>query len=174
MSRINFDLKLIKGVVFDVDGVLSPSTIPMNDKGEPARMVNIKDGYAIQFAVKCGLKIAVISGATTKSLALRYNSLGVQDVYLKASKKLPVLLEWLEKEGLSLDEVAFCGDDIPDIRAMQAVALSVAPADAAVDVKAIATYITVARGGYGVARELLEEILKVRGQWMSDADAFGW
>jgi 3-deoxy-D-manno-octulosonate 8-phosphate phosphatase (KDO 8-P phosphatase) len=124
--------------------------------------------------VKCGLKIAVISGATTKSLALRYNSLGVQDVYLKASKKLPVLLEWLEKEGLSLDEVAFCGDDIPDIRAMQAVALSVAPADAAVDVKAIATYITVARGGYGVARELLEEILKVRGQWMSDADAFGW
>ena len=174
MSKIPFDLTRIKGVVFDVDGVLSPSTVPMNENGEPARMVNIKDGYALQLAVKSGVKIAIITGATTPSLNLRYNALGIKDVYLKASHKLAVLQEWADKEGLTFDELAFVGDDVPDIKCMEAVALSVCPADAAVDVRAISTYITNADGGYGVARELLEELLRVRGQWMSDAKAFGW
>jgi 3-deoxy-D-manno-octulosonate 8-phosphate phosphatase (KDO 8-P phosphatase) len=174
MSKTSFDLSKLKGIVFDIDGVLSPSTIPMNDAGVPMRMVNIKDGYAMQLAVKCGLKIAIITGANTESIKVRYNALGIDDVYLKAAEKLPILEEWLSKEGLSAHEVAYCGDDIPDIIPMRKVALAVAPADAAHEVKQIAHYITTANGGYGVARELLEQVLRAKRLWMNDSKAFGW
>lgn len=174
MSRIDYDLTAIKGIAFDVDGVLSPSTITMDENGIPQRMVNIKDGYALQLAVKMGLNIAIITGAYTESIALRYRALGITDIYLKASEKLPVLEEWMDRRGLSAHEVAFVGDDIPDILAMQNVGLPVAPADAAADVKPVACFITKSNGGYGVARELLEEILKAKDVWMTDSGAFGW
>lgn len=174
MSKISYNLRQIKGVVFDVDGVLSPSTIPMSADGEPQRMVNIKDGYAMQLAVKCGLKIAIITGARNESIDVRYRALGLDDIYLGASKKLPVLTEWMARHSLASAEVAYVGDDIPDIPAMRAVGLRVAPRDAAMEVKDIASFITMANGGYGVARELLEEILKVKGYWLDDIKAFGW
>jgi 3-deoxy-D-manno-octulosonate 8-phosphate phosphatase (KDO 8-P phosphatase) len=174
MSKTNFDLSTIRGVIFDVDGVLSPSTIPMNDDGVPMRMVNIKDGYAVQLAVKRGLKIAIITGANTPSIAVRYNALGIEDVYLKAAEKVPIMQQWLKKEKLKPQEVAYCGDDIPDIPAMQKVGLAVAPADAAHEVKEIAYYVTHAQGGYGVARELIEQILRAKDMWINDNKAFGW
>lgn len=174
MSKIAYDLSRIKGVVFDVDGVLSPSTIPMDADGHPSRMVNIKDGYALQLAVKRGIHIAIITGADTPALKVRYQGLGITDIYLKAAHKEPVLREWMALRGLRPDEVAYVGDDIPDIKPMQVCGLSVCPADAAVDVKAISLYISPVTGGYGVARDLLEQLLRVRGEWMSDHKAFGW
>ena len=174
MSRINYNLKQIKALAFDVDGVLSPSTIPMSPEGLPMRMANLKDGYAMQHAVKQGLEMAIITGANTKSIIERYGALGVRDVFIGASAKLPVLKKWLADKGIDPAETAYCGDDIPDIQPMQHVGLAVAPADAAPEVKNIAKYITTASGGYGVARELIEQIMRAKGQWMHDADAFGW
>lgn len=174
MSRIDYPLSKIKAVVFDIDGVLSPSTIPLDINGMPTRMVNIKDGYAIQLAVKQGLHIGIISGATTPSLRTRYEGLGVTDIELGVQMKLPRLLCWMEKLGLHPDETAYVGDDIPDFEALRAVGLAVVPADAAPEVKAVATYISPVNGGYGVARDLLEQIMKVQGCWMSSHEAFGW
>lgn len=174
MSKTDFNLAAIRAVVFDVDGVLSPSTVSMDDDGVPCRMVNIKDGYAMQHAVKQGLKLAIITGANTKSIVERYGALGVHDVFIGASAKLPVLKKWLADKGIDPAETAYCGDDIPDIQPMQHVGLAVAPADAAPEVKNIAKYITTASGGYGVARELIEQIMRAKGQWMHNADAFGW
>ena len=174
MSKTDYPLNLIEAVVFDVDGVLSPSTVPMDSDGMPLRMVNIKDGYAIQHAAKCGLQMAIISGGNSESVRQRYNMLGIQDVFLGAGKKLDVLRKWMEEKGLQPEQVAFCGNDIPDIPSLRYVGLSVCPADAASEVREVSRYITAANGGYGVARELLEQIMRVRGQWMHDADAFGW
>lgn len=174
MSRINYDLRLIKAIAFDVDGVLSPSTIPLHPDGVPMRMVNIKDGYALQLAVKHGYKIAIITGADTEAIRVRFAGLGVEDIYLKAGQKVPCLKEWMAKYGLKPEEVAYVGDDIPDFEVMQMVGLSVAPADAADDIKEIATYISPCQGGEGVGRDLLEQIMRVRGDWMSTAKAFGW
>lgn len=174
MSRINYDLRLIKAIAFDVDGVLSPSTIPLHPDGAPMRMVNIKDGYALQLAVKHGYKIAIITGADTEAVKVRFANLGIEDIYLKASVKVPLLQEWMSKHNLHPDEVAYVGDDIPDYEAMKMVGLSVAPADAADDIKEIATYISPCNGGYGVGRDLLEQIMRVRGDWMTSAKAFGW
>lgn len=80
----------------------------------------------------------------------------------------------MAKEGLTPDEVAYTGDDIPDIEAMRHAGLAIAPADAAPEVKETAGYISPVAGGYGVARDLIEQVLRDRGEWMSDAKAFGW
>ncbi|MCM1377317.1 MAG: HAD-IIIA family hydrolase [Clostridium sp.] len=174
MSGINYDLKRIRAVAFDVDGVLSPSTIPMSSEGEPLRMVNIKDGYALQLAVKCGLHIAIITGGNTRAVEKRYNSLGIKDIYQKAAHKLPVLQEWMKKNNLKPEEVAYMGDDIPDLKCLRYVGLPCCPYDAVWEVKDTCLYISPYTGGYGCGRDLLEQILKANGHWLSDAKAFGW
>lgn len=174
MSKINYDLTKIKGIVFDIDGVLSPSTIPLGENGSPRRMVNIKDGYALQLAVKHGYKVAIITGSDSEAVKIRFNALGIKDVYLKAAMKLPLLREWMNKEGLCPENVAYAGDDIPDYESMKAVGLPVCPADAATDIKRISRYISKVNGGEGIARDLLEQIMRVNGDWMTTEKAFGW
>lgn len=174
MSKIDYNLEHIRAVVFDVDGVLSPSTIPLGTDGMPCRMVNIKDGYAIQLACKHGIRIAIITGADSEAIVKRFTALGIKDIYTKVAHKLPLLDEWIKANGLSSDEVAFVGDDIPDYQCMKHVGLPVAPADAAIDIRQIARYISPVTGGHGVARDLLEEIMRAQGLWMTTDKAFGW
>lgn len=174
MSKIDYDLSKIRGIAFDVDGVLSPSTIPMSAEGVPLRMANLKDGYAMQLAVKSGLKLAIITGANVPSIPGRFNVIGVQHIYMGVADKLPVFNEWLAEVGLEADEVAYVGDDIPDIPVLRACGLPVAPRDGANEVKSVAKFISTADGGHGVARELLEEIMKVQGHWLDADKAYGW
>lgn len=174
MSRTPYDLSKIRGIAYDVDGVLSPQTIPLGADGMPTRMVNIRDGYAMQLAAKRGLKQAIITGGNSEAITERFNALGIKDVYLKASVKLPILEEWMRREGLKPEEVAFIGDDIPDIPVLQRVGLAVCPRDAAPEVRKVAMYISPVNGGYGVARDLLEQVLAAKGEWLSDIHAFGW
>ena len=174
MSKINYDLGKIKGVVFDVDGVLSPALVPLGADGTPQRMANIKDGYALQLAVRKGLKIAIISGASGEGLAERFKYLGINDVYLKAGVKRKLLEGWMNVNGLSAEEVAYAGDDVPDRECMECVGLPVAPADSCVDILRVARYISPVNGGYGVARDLLEEILRAQNLWPDTDKACGW
>lgn len=174
MSKIDYNLKVIKGIVFDVDGVLSPSTIPLSPNGTPSRMVNVKDGYAMQLAVKMGYKIAIMTGADCEAYRTRLNSLGIKDVFLKTAIKITCLKTWIEANGLIPSEVAFVGDDIPDYESMNYVGLSIAPSDAAVDILQMATYISPAKGGEGVARDFLEQLMRNNGQWLNAEKAFGW
>lgn len=174
MSGINYDLKKIRAIAFDVDGVLSASTIPLHPNGEPMRMVNIKDGYAIQLAVKMGLQMAIITGGKTEAVRKRFEGLGVQDVVMGAAVKITALQEWMQKYGLQPDEVAFMGDDIPDLEVMQAVGLPCAPNDAAPEAISIAKYVSPYNGGYGCGRDLIEQILKAQDKWLADRRAFGW
>ncbi len=126
MSAIDYDLKKIKAFAFDVDGVLSPSTIPLSSEGEPLRMVNIKDGYALQLAVKYGYEIAIITGGTSFAVKTRYEGLGITNIFQGSAKKLPVLTAWMESKGLEPDEVAYMGDDIPDLQAPYRIAVCAA------------------------------------------------
>lgn len=174
MSAIDYDLRMIAGVAFDVDGVLSPSTIPMAADGEPLRMVNIKDGYALQLAVKCGLKIAIITGARSRAIEVRYSGLGITDIFTGASRKIDIFNRWITDNALTPEQVAFVGDDVPDYEPMMAAGLAVSPADACPDILSIARYVAPCNGGYGVARDLIEQILRAKGLWMTGAKAFGW
>lgn len=171
---IDYDLTKIKGIVFDVDGVLSPTVIPMYPDGEPMRMVNVKDGYAMQLAVKKGLLIAILSGARTRAVQVRFENLGVSDVLLGVPVKLPVFEQWMSTHGLKAEQVAYVGDDIPDLQVMHAAGLAVASADAAPEVRQAAGYVSPCQGGYGVARDLLEQVMRAQGLWLDDHRAFGW
>lgn len=174
MSGINYDLKRIRAFAFDVDGVLSASSIPLHPSGEPMRVINIKDGYAMQLAVKLGYDVAIITGGRTEAVRKRFEGLGVKDLYLGAAVKISVYDEWLAKRGLKDEEVAFMGDDIPDMEVMRRVGLAAAPADACADIIDVADYVSPCAGGMGCARDLIEHVLRARGDWMKDRHAFGW
>jgi 3-deoxy-D-manno-octulosonate 8-phosphate phosphatase (KDO 8-P phosphatase) len=171
---INYNLKKIKAIVFDVDGVLSAETITMAATGEPLRTVNIKDGYAIQLAQKMGLRIAILTGGNTSAIRTRYENLGVQDIYMKCSVKITTFEEFLEKYQLSADEVIYVGDDIPDYEVMKRCGCPCCPADACSDIKVISLYVSDRKGGYGCGRDIVEQVLRAQGKWLSDAKAFGW
>lgn len=160
--------------MFDVDGVLSTSTIPMDNDGQPIRSLNIKDGYAVQLAVKKGLNIAIITGGKTEQIRRRYESLGVKHIYIGSSVKMKDYEDLLQKTGVTDDEVLYMGDDIPDYEIMQRVGLPCCPADAAPEIKAISKYVSPCMGGYGCGRDVIEQVLKAHGKWMDDKIAFGW
>lgn len=171
---INYELDKIKAVVFDVDGVLSRETIVLSSEGEPLRTVNIKDGYAIQLAQKLGLRIAILTGGKTEAVRKRYAGLGVEDIYMGCAIKVTTYREFLQKYQLKAEEVMYVGDDIPDYEVMRLSGCPCCPADACADIKEISTYVSDRKGGDGVGRDVLEQVLRAQGKWLSDAKAFGW
>lgn len=174
MSAIDYDLKRIKGIAFDVDGVLSASIVPIDISGEPLRMMNIKDGYAIQFAIKQGLNIAIITGCNSQAVYTRFKELGVKDIYMSSAIKMPDLIDWMEKHRFEPENVAYMGDDIPDIQLMNSVGLSAAPQDAATDIRLIAKYISPLKGGEGCGRDLIEQVLRAQNKWLNGEEAYRW
>lgn len=173
-KMINYDLSLIRAIVFDVDGVLSRSTINMDEGGQPVRTINIKDGYAMQLAQKLGLRLAIMTGGHSEAIRKRYSYLGVKDIYMDCSVKITSYEQFLKDSGLTDEAVMYVGDDIPDYEVMRRCGCSCCPADACSDIMAIATYVSSARGGEGVARDVIEQVLRAQGLWLKDAKAFGW
>lgn len=171
---INYDLKRIKAIIFDVDGVLSAETITLAADGEPLRTVNIKDGYAIQLAVKMGLRMVILTGGKTEAVRLRYQRLGVEDIYMGCAVKVKTYEEFLRKYGLADADVMYMGDDIPDIEIMRRVGCPVCPQDACADVKDVSLYVSPCKGGHGCGRDVIEQTLRAQGKWLSNEKAFGW
>ncbi len=171
---INYDLKRVRAVIFDVDGVLSSQTIPLHPCGEPMRTVNIRDGYAIQLAQKLGLRIVILTGGKTDSIRKRYEGLGVEDIYMGCAVKIKTYDEFLAKYGLSDEEIIYMGDDIPDYEIMSRVGCPVCPADACSDIKKISVYVSHLAGGEGCGRDVIEQVLRAKGLWLNGSEAFGW
>ncbi len=176
MSTINYDLSKIKALVFDVDGVLSANVIPMSMEGEPMRTVNIKDGYSIHLAIKQAVLVGIITGGRTEAVRKRFLALGVaaEDIYMGSSVKIHDYKDFRERHGLKDEEILYMGDDIPDMEVMRHCGLPCCPKDAAPEIKAVSRYISYANGGYGCGRDVVEQVLKVKGLWMADENAFGW
>ena len=174
MSSINYDLTRIKAFVFDVDGVLSREVIPLSPDGDPMRTVNIKDGYALQLAVKKGYHVAIITGAYTEAVRVRFSRLGITHIYLKSAIKIRDYQDFLSKTGVQPEEVMYAGDDIPDYEVMRRCGCPCCPADAADEIKGISLYVSHAAGGCGCVRDVVEQVLRAQGLWMSDETAFGW
>ncbi len=171
---IPYDLSKIKLLAFDIDGVLSAATSPMGDDGQPMRTINVKDGYAIRLAMKCGLPIAIITGGISDAIRQRYEVLGCRDVHLGCSKKTEAYEHLLHKYNISDENVLYMGDDIPDYEVMQRCGCPCCPKDAATEIRETAIYVSHYAGGHGCGRDVVEQVLKAQGRWMADKDAFEW
>ena len=160
---INYDLKKIKAIVFDVDGVLSRQTITLASTGEPLRTVNIKDGYAFSWPQKVGVRIVILTGGTTEAYPQAIMRDWAQDIYMGCAVKINTYDAFLEKYQLSDEEIIYVGDDIPDYEVMRRCGCPCCPADACSDISEISCYVSSANGGEGVGRDIVEQVLVPRG-----------
>jgi len=173
MANFKEDLVRIKAFIFDIDGVLSLQTISLNSFGIPSRTVNLRDGYALQLAVKKGYHIGIISGSSSKEYLRRLKLLGVSDVFLNSRKKIDHFNTFLKKHNLDRSDVLYMGDDIPDYEVMKIAGVPVCPSDADSEIKQISAYISDRKGGEGCARDVIEQVLRLHDNWM-DSEAFTW
>ncbi len=173
MTNFKEELQNVKAFVFDIDGVLSTQTIALSVWGIPLRTVNLRDGYAIQLAVKKGYHVGVISGANSKEYIKRLKTLGVNDIYLNSRTKKESINELVRKWNIDIRNVLYMGDDIPDFEVMKMVGLPACPSDADSEIKQISVYISDKRGGEGCVRDVIEQTLRLHNNWM-DYEAFSW
>lgn len=160
----------IKAFVLDVDGVLTDSTILVLNDGQQVRKMNIKDGYALQLAIKKGYKILVISGGTSEAVKHRMQKLGIDDVHMQVTDKKEILLKFVAQHKLLWEEVLYMGDDIPDLQVMKMAGMACCPADAVAEIRQVSHYISHVAGGQGCVRDVLEKVLKLNDHWQHDVE----
>lgn len=167
MSNVNFKEKLkdIKCFIFDVDGVLTNGMLHVTNDGKLLRAMNIKDGYALQLAVKKGYRVVIISGGKDEGVVIRLKNLGVSDIYVGIGNKLQQLLTVMQEHHLTSAQLLYMGDDMPDAEAMKNCAIATCPYDAAPQIRDICHYISPVKGGDGCARDIIEQVLTLNNDW---------
>lgn len=167
MGFFKEELKNVRAFVFDVDGVLSKDTSPLNKYGDPVRTSNVKDGFAIRNAVAFGYPVAVITGGYLESVRIRHEKLGVKYYYDKVRDKVECLQDFMAKTGIDAKHILFMGDDLVDYKVMLEVGIPVCPKDAVADIKAISIYISDKDGGEGCVRDVIEQTLRAQNKWFT-------
>lgn len=173
MSNYKELLREVNTFIFDYDGVLTDGSVLLLENGEALRTANVKDGYALQLAIKKNYHVVIISGGTAESIRKRFDALNVKDVFLGVEKKILIYDEYISQNHLLPEHVLYMGDDIPDYEVMLKAGVPSCPADAAQEIKAISKYISHFDGGKGCVRDVIEQVLKIQGKWMND-DAYHW
>lgn len=168
MHEIKKLLRSIKAFVFDVDGVFTDSTIMLHPGGGFIRMMNVKDGFAVQHAVKMGYHIAVITGSRSAMIRRRFSYLGVRDIYMRSSSKTVDFNKFSAKYNLEKENILYMGDDLPDYEVMTKAGFPCCPTDAAEEIKQISVYISDRKGGEGCVRDVIEQVMRVQGKWMNN------
>ena len=165
MTIDSFSFRQVTTFIFDIDGVLTDGTILLLENGLQARRMSIKDGYALQLAVKSGYRVLAVSGSSPSPVIDRLQKLGVKDVHMGLLDKKAFIISYLEKNKISARNVLYMGDDIPDLPAMSIVGISSCPADAAPEILAAAQYVSAFAGGYGCVRDVIEKVLRPNDHW---------
>ena len=158
-------LNNITTFVFDVDGVLTDSSVHVTPTGEMLRIMNIRDGFAMTAAIESGYHVCIISGGNNEGVRIRLQNLGITNIYLATPDKVATFNEFIKEYKINPEHVLYMGDDIPDYHVMQLVGLATCPQDASPEIKAICKYISHKKGGRGAVREIIEQVMKVQGKW---------
>ena len=173
MSNFKEELGKVKAFVFDVDGVLSNAKIYLHPGSELMRSMNIKDGYALQYAVRKGYPVCIITGGNSAAVEQRFRTLGIKEIYLKSRNKEEDLEDFLSGKDFGLENILYMGDDLPDYRVMKKVGFPTCPSDAVEEIKSVSVYISDKAGGEGCVRDVIEQVLRLHGNWMHE-EAFTW
>ncbi|MFM7079732.1 MAG: KdsC family phosphatase [Bacteroidota bacterium] len=158
-------LSVVNTFVFDVDGVLTDGSLLVMPDGEFLRRMNIRDGYAMQLAIKKGYRMAIISGGHSSGVPVRLKRLGVQEVHMGVSDKLSTFNQVLSKLNSTPEQVLVMGDDMPDLPMLNNCGVPCCPADAAVEVRNASIYVSTINGGHGCVRDVIEQVLRLQGNW---------
>jgi 3-deoxy-D-manno-octulosonate 8-phosphate phosphatase (KDO 8-P phosphatase) len=167
MSFFKDDLKQVRAMLFDVDGVLSSDSSPIDANGDPMRTANVKDGFAIRLAIEGGFVIGVITGGAQQRVKLRHQKLGVVYYYDNVRDKTASLEDFISKTGIPATEILFMGDDLVDYEIMQKVGIATCPSDAVPEIKLISRYVSDRKGGEGCVRDVIEQVMRAQGKWFS-------
>ncbi|MBQ1951616.1 MAG: HAD-IIIA family hydrolase [Alistipes sp.] len=170
MGNFKEDIARIEAMVFDVDGVMTDGRIIPTAEGDFIRCYNCKDGYALAYAIRHGYRVCVITGGYGKILERRLRMLGMQDFYIDCMDKITTLREYMKKYDLKPENVLYMGDDIPDLECMREVGMPVCPADSAPEVIECSRYISEFEGGRGAVRDIVEQVLRARGDWAKSSE----
>jgi 3-deoxy-D-manno-octulosonate 8-phosphate phosphatase (KDO 8-P phosphatase) len=162
--------KSVTTFVFDIDGVLTDGTVLLLENGLQARQMHVRDGLALQMALKGGYRVIIISGAYSEPVLQRLKYLGLDEIFLSVKDKLGFLKKYQAEHGLSWNEILFMGDDLPDIPVLKEAGLPCCPADAAMEVRNTSLYISPIKGGHGCVRDVIEKVLKLNGKWYVDTE----
>ena len=173
VAEVDRRARRIKLLLMDCDGVLTDGRLELLENGDEQKTFHARDGQGISLLHRAGLKTGIISGRTSSAVERRAQGLGMAYVRQDAKDKIKVLDEIMAAAGVSIDECAYIGDDLADIPVMLRVELAVAVADAVVETKEAAHYVTELRGGHGAVREVTDLILKAQGHWHELMKRFG-
>jgi 3-deoxy-D-manno-octulosonate 8-phosphate phosphatase (KDO 8-P phosphatase) len=155
----------IKLIVSDVDGVWTDGKIIYVGERNEIKEFNVRDGLAVKLAQRAGIAVALLTSRRSHALERRARELGIVEVHQGATNKLTELERIAKKVNVTLDEILYAGDDLPDLAPMAQVAISAAPADGAPEVVAAASWKLASGGGAGAFREIVERLLRERGEW---------
>lgn len=158
-------LNHITTFIFDIDGVLTDSSVHVSQNGEMLRVMNIRDGFAMKAAIESGYNVCIISGGSNEGVRIRLQNLGITDIHLGSSDKVKTFREYKDLYNINPEHVLYMGDDIPDYHVMKLVGLPTCPQDSVSEIKAISKYISHKNGGKGAVREVIEQVMKVQGKW---------
>jgi 3-deoxy-D-manno-octulosonate 8-phosphate phosphatase (KDO 8-P phosphatase) len=159
------NVRSLKLLILDVDGVLTDGNVIMDDAGREMKHFNVRDGHGLKMLMRSGVEVVFLTGRQSAVVEHRARDLGVLEVHQGAKNKLEWYPEIVEKRGLTGSQVGYVGDDIVDVPFMKRVGFAVAVADAADNVRHMAHYVTIKKGGRGAVREICDMILKIQGQW---------
>lgn len=151
--------------IFDIDGVLTDSSVHISPTGEMLRIMNIRDGFAMKAAIESGYNVCIISGGSNEGVRIRLENLGIKEIHLGSSNKVTIFKEYTATYAINPQHILYMGDDIPDYHVMQLVGMPTCPQDAVAEIKAISKYISHKKGGRGAVREIIEQVMKVQGKW---------
>ena len=159
------DFKNITTFIFDVDGVLTDGTVLVLENGLQARRMHIKDGFALQMAVKNNYRVLIVSGSNSPQVVDRLQRLGITDVNMSVASKKDFISAYILKNNLRQEEILFMADDLPDLPAMSIVGIPCCPADAVQEIRDAVKYISPLNGGNACVRDVIEKVLRPNGHW---------
>ncbi|MEI6857441.1 HAD family hydrolase [Psychrilyobacter sp.] len=169
---MKLNLKEIKIIILDVDGTMTDGKITYDNNGIETKSFDVKDGMAIAQAIRYGIKVAIITGRTSKIVEYRASELGILDIYQGIGNKIAILDKLLEKHDYTYENVAYMGDDINDIPAMMRASYVGITADAVSDIEEFSHFKSRYNGGHGAVREFIETILRANGIWSQIIDSY--
>ncbi len=173
MSNYKTLLTEVSTFMFDYDGVMTDGRVILQHDDPPLRTANVRDGFILQLAVKMGYNVVVISGGISRSMDNRFDTLNIRDAFTGVKNKLEVFEKYIKERNIDPEKVVYMGDDIPDIPVMKRVGVPVSPADAVEEVKEVSVYISDKKGGEGCVRDIIEQVMKIQGKWLTP-EAFTW